>query len=107
MAATVNARISPRIEQKLAEHCAKRGVTRTQALVRALDRYLDEESDGASPYSLAADLIPAKGVKVLQSGCQRKSKIDTPLCGDDPRSEACSAEPGVARTGRQTHPMTS
>ena len=68
MADTVNARIPPRIEQKLAEYCAKRGVTRTQALVRALDRYLDQESGGASPYSLAADLIPAKGVKALQSG---------------------------------------
>ena len=68
MADTVNARIPPRIEQKLAEYCARRGVTRTQALVRALDRYLDQESGGASPYSLAADLIPAKGVKALQSG---------------------------------------
>ena len=68
MADTVNARIPPRIEQKLAEYCARRGVTRTQALVRALDRYLDQESGGATPYSLAADLIPAKGVKALQSG---------------------------------------
>ena len=68
MADTVNARIPQRIEQKLAEYCARRGVTRTQALVRALDRYLDQESGGASPYSLAADLIPAKGVKALQSG---------------------------------------
>jgi len=68
MADTVNARVPPRIEQKLAEYCARRGVTRTQALVRALDRYLDQESGGASPYSLAADLIPAKGVKALQSG---------------------------------------
>ena len=68
MADTVNARVPPRIEQKLAEYCARRGVTRTQALVRALDRYLDQESGGATPYSLAADLIPAKGVKALQSG---------------------------------------
>jgi hypothetical protein len=36
--------------------------------VRAFDRHLDQESGGASPCSLAADLIPAKGVKALQSG---------------------------------------
>jgi hypothetical protein len=63
----INARIPPRVEQKLSEYCAKRGVTRTEAVVRALDDYLDKETGGASPYSLAADLIPPKGAKELQS----------------------------------------
>ena len=67
MSDTVNARIPLRVEQKLAEYCAKRGVTRSEAVVRALDRYLDSEAGGASPYSLAADLIPRRGVKALQS----------------------------------------
>jgi hypothetical protein len=35
--------------------------------VRALDSYLDSETGGASPYSLATDLIPAKGVREIQS----------------------------------------
>jgi hypothetical protein len=67
----INARIPPRVEEKLAEYCAKRGITRTEAVVRALDNYLDKETGGASPYSLAADLIPAKGVKELQSAKAR------------------------------------
>ena len=67
MANTINARIPPRLEQKLADYCAKRGVARSQAVVRALDSYLDKESAGPSPYSLAADLIPAKGAKAIQS----------------------------------------
>lgn len=68
MGETITARIPPRVEEKLAEYCAKRGTTRTEAIVRALDDYLDKETGGASPYSLAADLIPATGAKALQSG---------------------------------------
>jgi hypothetical protein len=64
---TINARLPLRVEQKLAEYCAKRGVTRSEALVRALDRFLEQESGGVDAYSLAADLIPADGVKELQS----------------------------------------
>ena len=63
----VNARISHRVEQKLADYCVKRGVTRTEAVTRALDHYLDLEAGGASAYSLAADLIPARGARKLQS----------------------------------------
>lgn len=63
----VNARIPPRVEEKLAEYCAKRGATRTEAIVRALDTYLDNEAGGPSAYSLAADLIPPKGIKAIQS----------------------------------------
>ena len=72
MAETINARIPPRLEQKLADHCAKRRVTRSQAVLRALDEYLDRASDGPSPYSLAADLIPKKGARPLQSVDVRK-----------------------------------
>ena len=68
----INARIPPRIGQKLADYCAKRGVTRTQAVTRALDNYLDQETGGASAYSLAADLIPARGARKLQSGNVRE-----------------------------------
>lgn len=67
MADIINARVPPRVEEKLSEYCAKRGVTRTEAVVRALDHYFDHESGGASPYSLASDLIPSKGIKALQS----------------------------------------
>ncbi len=72
MSAIINARISQRIEQKLADYCAKRGLTRTEAVTRALDHYLDREAGGASPYSLAADLIPARGARKLQSGNVRE-----------------------------------
>ena len=64
---TINARIPKRVEQKLAEYCAKQGVTRSEAVVQALDSYLDQEVGGVSPYSLAADLIPQRGNKVIQS----------------------------------------
>ena len=67
MSDTINARIPPRVEQKLAEYCARRGVTRSEAVVRALDEYLDREGGGASGYSLAADLIPVRGARALQS----------------------------------------
>ena len=67
MSDVINARIPPRVEEKLAEYCARRGVTRTRAVVQALDEYLDKEGGGESPYSLAADLIPRKGAKELQS----------------------------------------
>jgi hypothetical protein len=63
MSDIINARIPPAIEQKLADYCVKRGVTRTQVVTRALDYYLDKEAGGASPYSLAADLIPPRGAK--------------------------------------------
>ncbi len=72
MSDTINARIPLRVEQKLAEYCARRGVTRTEAVVRALDEYLDRASDGASGYSLAADLIPPEGAKALQSADVRR-----------------------------------
>ena len=67
MGDSINARIPPRIEQKLAEYCALQGITRSEAVLRALDRYLDAESGGESAYSHAADLIPQKGTKALQS----------------------------------------
>lgn len=67
MSSTINARLPPRIEQKLAEYCAKRGVNRSEAVVRALDRYLDGETGGVNAYALAADLIPAKGIKEVQA----------------------------------------
>lgn len=72
MGETITARIPPRVEEKLAEYCAKRGTTRTEAIVRALDEYLDRDTGGASPYSLAADLIPPRGVKDIQSGKVRE-----------------------------------
>lgn len=67
MGDTINARIPPGIEQKLAEYCANKGVTRSEAVIRALDEYLDRSSGGTSAYSLAADLIPAKGAAAIQS----------------------------------------
>ncbi len=72
MGETITARIPPRVEKKLAEYCAKRGTTRTEAIVRALDAYLDKDTGGASPYSLAADLVPPRGVKEIQSGNVRE-----------------------------------
>jgi hypothetical protein len=72
MGETITARIPPRVEEKLAEYCAKRGTTRTEAIVRALDEYLDRDTSGVSPYSLAADLIPARGAKNIQSGMVRE-----------------------------------
>jgi len=72
MARTINARIPQQVEEKLAEYCAKRGASRTEAIVRALDDYLDKETGGASMYSLAADLIPPRGVKEIQSGSVRE-----------------------------------
>ncbi len=67
MSDIINARIPLRIGQKLTEYCARSGATRTQAVTRALDHYLDSEMGGTSPYSLAADLIPERGAKNLQS----------------------------------------
>lgn len=67
MGNTINARIPDRIEQKLAAYCANQGVTRSETVVRALDEYLDRSSGGSSGYSLAADLIPAKGAPEIQS----------------------------------------
>lgn len=72
MSDTINARIPLRVEQKLAEYCARRGVTRTEAVVRALDEYLDREAGGPSAYALAADLIPARGARTLQSARARQ-----------------------------------
>ena len=67
MAGTVNARVPQRVQQKLAEYCAKQGVTRSEVVVRALDRFLDEAEGGSNSFALAADLIPERGVKELQS----------------------------------------
>lgn len=67
MAGTINARIPPRIEQKLAEYCTRSGLTRSEAVIRALDGYLDRASEGASAYSLAADLIPKRGTAAIRS----------------------------------------
>jgi hypothetical protein len=72
MANTINARIPKRVEQKLADYCAKRGMTRSEAIVRALDLYLDGEAGGVSPYSLAADLIPRRGSRAIQSDRARE-----------------------------------
>lgn len=72
MGNTINARIPPRIEQKLAEYCATKGITRSEAVISALDEYLDRSSEGTSAYSLAADLIPAKGVPEIQSANVRE-----------------------------------
>lgn len=63
----INARLPLRVEQKLAEYCAKRGVKRSEAVLRALDQYLDQESGGANAYALAADLIPAEGIKEIRA----------------------------------------
>ena len=53
--------------RKLAEFREKRGTTRTKAYARALG-----ETGGVSPYSLAANLTPSKGVKKIQSGSVRQ-----------------------------------
>jgi len=67
MAETVNARIPPRVEQKLADYCTRNGATRSEVVVRALDEFLDKAAAGASPYALAADLIPARGTRSIRS----------------------------------------
>ncbi len=72
MRRVLNARLPQRVEQKLADYCVKRGVTRSEAVVRALDRYLDEENRGIDAYSIAADLIPARGISDLQSSEARR-----------------------------------
>ena len=51
------------MRRKLGEFREKRGTTRTKVYARALD-----ETGGVSPYLLAADLIPSKGIKEIQSG---------------------------------------
>ena len=71
MADTINARIPPGVRQKLAEYCAKQGVTRSDVVVRALDRFLDQAGEGSNAYTLAADLIPERGVEKLQSSNAR------------------------------------
>jgi hypothetical protein len=50
----------------------RQGVTRTEALVRALDDYLDRRAGGGDAFALAADLIPKRGVRELQSGEVRR-----------------------------------
>jgi hypothetical protein len=72
MSRTLTARIPPRVEQKLAEYCARQGVTRTEALVRALDEYLGQRSGAGDAFALAADLIPKRGVRELQSSDVRR-----------------------------------
>lgn len=69
---TLNARLPLHVEQKLAEYCAKQGVTRTDATVRALDAFLDGHAGGKDAYALAADLIPKRGARELQSKAVRK-----------------------------------
>jgi hypothetical protein len=76
MGNTLNARIPLRVEQKLAEYCARQGVTRTDATVRALEAYLDSQAGGGDAYALAADLIPKRGVRKLQSKAVRKLARD-------------------------------
>ena len=71
MADTVNARIPPGVQQKLAAYCAKQGVTRSKVIVRALDRFLDEAEGGSNAYALAADVIPERGARKLQSADAR------------------------------------
>ena len=72
MANTLNARLPLRVEQKLAEYCARQGVTRTDAAVRALDAFLDSHAGGGDAYALAADLIPKRGAREVQSKAVRK-----------------------------------
>jgi hypothetical protein len=76
MSASLSVRIPPHVEQRLAEYCARQGVTRTEALVRALDAYLDAQTGGTSPFALAADLIPERGARDLQSAKVRKLARD-------------------------------
>ena len=63
----ITARIPPRVEQKLADYCVKHGVTRSQAVVHALDKYLDAETGVVDVAALAADLIPRRGMRRVQS----------------------------------------
>jgi hypothetical protein len=42
-------------------------LVRREAMLRVLDEGLGRKTGGASGYSLAADLIPRKGVSALQS----------------------------------------
>lgn len=72
MSDTLNARIPPRVEQKLAEYCVKQGITRTEAVIRALDHYLDQAAGGPDAFTLAADVIPRKGARALQSDRTRE-----------------------------------
>ncbi len=72
MADVLTARLPPQVEEKLSAYCVKQGVTRTDAVVRALDEYLTREAGGGEAYALAADLIPKRGVKRLQSGNVRR-----------------------------------
>ena len=67
MGTHINARLPLRLEQKLTEYCAKRGVKRSEAVLRALNQYLDNEGGGANAYSLAADLIPATGIREIRA----------------------------------------
>ncbi len=67
MADTINARVPPGVQQKLADYCTKQGVTRSEVVVRALDRFLDAAGGGSNAYTLAVDLIPARGAEKLQS----------------------------------------
>jgi predicted DNA-binding protein len=67
MGYVINARLPLRVEQKLADYCAKQGVTKSEAVVSALDHYLNERAGAVDAYSLAMDLIPARGVPGLQS----------------------------------------
>jgi hypothetical protein len=72
MSGTINARIPAQVEQKLADYCARSGLTRSQAVLRALQGYLDRAEGGTDAHSLAADLIPGKGTREIQSENVRK-----------------------------------
>lgn len=72
MANFITARIPPRVEQKLAEYCVKHGVTKSEAVVRALDQYIDADAGGVNLAALAADLIPRRGTRRVQSDRARE-----------------------------------
>jgi predicted DNA-binding protein len=76
MSESLSVRLPPHVEQKLAAYCTRQGITRTEALVRALDAYLDAQSGGTSAFALAADLIPKRGARDLQSANVRKLARD-------------------------------
>ncbi|HEY3076706.1 MAG TPA: hypothetical protein VGJ74_16155 [Burkholderiales bacterium] len=72
MANFLTARIPPRVEQRLAEYCVKHGMTRSEAVVRALDQYLEVETGVVNAAALAADLIPRRGTRRVQSDRARE-----------------------------------
>ena len=49
-----------------------REVTRSEKPPRALDQHPGQEASATSPHALAADLIPRKGLKSVQSARLRE-----------------------------------